>query len=86
MTKSKGIRERQRREREAHPKPPAKYRRKEAAGRGIYIQLKRYNLENRAMEHVRGMGLRVYDWTAEEVHRIILRAFYEEQRRVKGST
>lgn len=60
-------------------------RRKERAGRGIYIQLKRYNFETRETEHVKGMGLRLYDWTAEEVQQIIIRAFHEEAQRLAAA-
>lgn len=57
-------------------------KRDEPAGRGVYICLRAYDKTTHKTMHLKGRGLRVYDWTPAEVQQILIRAFHEEQQRV----
>lgn len=47
---------------------------------GIFIYLRAYNKRTGLTQHMKGRGLRVYDWTPAEVQAILLRAFYEAKQ------
>lgn len=49
--------------------------------RGVYVQLRAWNRETQKMEHLKGKGIRLYDWTPDEVQAILVRAFHEAAQR-----
>lgn len=65
------------------PRPPPSTPRR--YGRGVYVQLRAWDRDLKRMVHLKGKGIRLYDWTPDEVQTILVRAFYEAQQRVKES-